>query len=136
MSLIEKYSHEGAGYNPFLIREGWQVAQLNYVAGQGFDDIQLIEVHNNTDEVFILFVGTAILIAAEKQDYNISYEMILMEPGVVYNIPKGVWHNISMSRDAQVMIIENDNTHLCDFEYHYLNDAQKADLYQQIAALV
>ncbi len=29
--MIEVYYHEKEGYNhPFFIREGWQVAQLNY----------------------------------------------------------------------------------------------------------
>ena len=28
--LIEEYTHTGIGYNPFLIRNNWQVAQLNH----------------------------------------------------------------------------------------------------------
>lgn len=28
--MIEVYYHEKEGYNPFFIREGWQIAQLNY----------------------------------------------------------------------------------------------------------
>ena len=38
--MIESYFHKGEGYNPFLIREGWQVAQLNHVSGHGLDDIE------------------------------------------------------------------------------------------------
>ena len=53
--MIESYFHKGEGYNPFLIREGWQVAQLNHVSGHGLDDIERIEVHKSTEEVFILF---------------------------------------------------------------------------------
>ena len=55
--MIETYFHSGEGYNPFLVREGWQVAQLNYLPGHGFDEIEQIEVHRETDEVFILFKG-------------------------------------------------------------------------------
>ena len=47
--MIETYFHSGEGYNPFLVREGWQVAQLNYLPGHGFDEIEQIEVHRETD---------------------------------------------------------------------------------------
>jgi len=133
MKLIEKYQHEGEGYNPFLIRDGWQVAQLNYMPEQGVDDIQKIDVHPGTDEVFILIAGKAVLIAAEKDGDDISYEMIVMKPGIVYNIPRGVWHNIALHKDAQVIIVENKDTHLNDFELYFLNDLQKEELNRQIA---
>ena len=45
-----------------------------------------------------------------------------MKEGIVYNIPKGVWHNIALSTDAEVFIVENSNTHLSDFEYYYLSE--------------
>lgn len=133
VKLIETYSHKGEGYNPFLIRKGWQVAQLNYIPEQGINSILKIDVHPNTDEAFILLAGTAVLIAAARLINNISYEMTNMEQGVVYNIPRGTWHNIAMKEDAQVIIIENDNTHQNDFGYYYLEESQKKALYQQIA---
>lgn len=136
MKLIEHYEHKEAGYNPFLIREGWQVAQLKYVEGQGMEDIQKIDLHSLTDEVFVLIEGTAVLIAAEKKESEITYEMISMIKGIVYNIPRGVWHNIAMSRDARIIIIEKDNTHLGDCDYYYLDKTQKEELYQQVAAVL
>ena len=130
--LIEEYTHTGIGYNPFLIRNNWQVAKLNFVAGQGFEDIEKIDVHLNTDEVFILLKGQAVLIAAEKNEDQVSFQMVNMQEGVTYNIPKMVWHNIAMSEDAQVVIIEDANTHLGDFEYYYLNPEQKEKMYCEI----
>ena len=132
--LIEEYTHTGIGYNPFLIRNNWQVAKLNFVAGQGFEDIEKIDVHLNTDEVFILLKGQAVLIAAEKNEDQVSFQMVNMQEGVTYNIPKMVWHNIAMSEDAQIVIIEDANTHLGDFEYYYLNPEQKEKMYGEIKA--
>lgn len=66
--MIETYYHDKEGYNPFLIREGWQVAQLNHVTKHGLADIDQIEVHRAADEVFILFKGVAVLIAAVPDD--------------------------------------------------------------------
>ena len=131
--LIEEYIHSGNGYNPFLIRNNWQVAQLNHVAGQGFEDIEKIDVHLKTDEVFILLNGQVVLIAAEKNEDQLLFQMVKMKEGVTYNIPKMMWHNIAMSEDAQVIIIEDANTHLGDFEYYYLNAEQKEMLNRQIS---
>ena len=134
--LIEEYTHTGIGYNPFLIRNNWQVAQLNYIQVQGINDIQKIDVHFETDEVFILIDGKAMLIAAEKEGDQVSFEIILMEQGVVYNIPKNVWHNIAMFEDARIIIVEKDNTHLGDYDYYYLQEEQKEKLNQQIASVL
>jgi len=134
--MIEKYDIKGDGYNPFLIREGWQVAQLNYVEKHGLDDIDNIEVHKKTDEVFILFKGTGVLIAVEKKDNKINTQVINMKFGVTYNIPAGTWHNIAMDKDASMFIIEKDNTHLYDCQYIDLSDSEKQDIYKQIKDIV
>ncbi len=136
MNQIESYKHTGEGFNPFLIRDGWQVAQLNYVSGQGLDDIRKIDVHPGTDEVFILMAGKAVLITADRQEHTVRYEMVVMKPGVIYNIPKGVWHNIAMYEDAQVILVENANTHQADCVYYYLDEMQQKDLYRQIAKAI
>ena len=134
--LIEEYIHTGAGYNPFLIRNNWQVAQLNHITGQGFEDIEKIDVHLNTDEVFILLKGQVVLITAEKDEDRLSFKMVKMKEGVTYNIPKMTWHNIAMSDAAQVIIIEDANTHLGDFEYYYLNEGQKEEMYAGIKTCI
>lgn len=113
--MIERYYHEQQGYNPFLISDGWQVAQLNYMPGHGLDDMDDVEQHRQTDEVFILFCGTAVLVAAEVGEAGIvRFECEYMIPGMTYNIPAGTWHNIGMSPDAQMIIVERSSTHLND----------------------
>ena len=130
--MIELYAHDGAGYNPYMIRENWQVAQLNYIVKQGFDDIEKIDIHFETDEVFILLEGEVILITAEKEGDELTFRMKKMEKNMVYNIPKMTWHNIAMSEDAQVVIVENAGTHIQDFDFYYLNAEQKKTMYAEI----
>ena len=48
--MIETYQIKENGYHPFLIREGWQVAQLNYMPEQHIDNITRLDVHHLTDE--------------------------------------------------------------------------------------
>jgi hypothetical protein len=132
-SLIETYSHNGDGYNPFFIREGWQVAQLNYLEEQDPEKITKIDKHLLTDEVFILLKGNAVLIAAAiEENDSLTFECIKMIPGITYNIPVKTWHNIAMDRDASIIIVEKNNTHLSDFVYRNLNNNERAQLKQMI----
>lgn len=128
MNLIEKYFHSEIGYNPFLIREGFQVAQLNYLPNYGFNDMDRVEAHRLTDEAFILFQGVGILIAAAFEGEDVIFDLINMKKGVTYNIPAGVWHNIAMSEEAQMIIVEKDHTHLNDCYHQSLTINQREQL--------
>jgi mannose-6-phosphate isomerase-like protein (cupin superfamily) len=98
--------------------------------------IDKLEVHNKTDEVFILLKGTAILIAGETGAEPLAYELVNMEQGQIYNIPKGCWHNIAMDEEAGLIIVENDNTHKNDVSYLSLNAAQQRELAHRIKELI
>ena len=128
MNLIETYRYDGNGYNPFLIREGWQVAQLNHMPEQDLSNITKMDRHLLTDEVFVLLKGTAILIAATENNNEFQFECIKMKAGITYNIPVRLWHNIAMNKGSEVIIFEKDKTHLGDFEYHELSNTQKLEL--------
>lgn len=132
MKLIESYVHINEGYNPFLVREQWQVAVLNYAPNEALEAIDKLDVHYLTDEVFVLLEGETVLIAASIDGEEISYEAIKMKPSVVYNIPRNVWHKIAMKPGSKVLIVENQNTHISDFEFFPLNDNQKEDLYEAV----
>ncbi|HIW65480.1 MAG TPA: hypothetical protein H9879_04505 [Candidatus Alistipes intestinipullorum] len=134
--MIEKYWHDAEGYNPFLIRDGWQVAQLNYVPTHGLDDMVDVEVHRQTDEVFILFSGTAVLVAASVEGEEIDFECVRMTPGVTYNIPAGVWHNIGMSQDARMIIVERSGTHLEDCQHRPFCGSEAELLREAVAAVL
>jgi len=132
MKIIKEYKHTGTGYNPYLITGQWQVAKLNWLDGHSLDQMDNMEVHRKTDEVFILLCGTAVLIASSQSDGKGLFEVIKMELGIIYNIPEGVWHNIAMEPDAQIIIVENSNTHLNDVEYTSLDNDIYCGLKQQI----
>ena len=132
MSLIETYSTTKEGYHPFLIRESWQVAQLNYIEDQHIKNIDKIEVHHNTDEVFVLLKGKSILITVDLINEEPMFKADVMKPYFTYNIPQNVWHNIAMEKGSEVLIIEKSNTHLNDVEYLNLTDKQISKLKEVI----
>ena len=134
MGLIEEYMHSKEGYKPYLVGPKWQVAQLNYEPNLAPNAIQKVDVHYQTDETFLLMAGKAVLIAAEFKQNKVHFEVINMKPKVLYNIPKGCWHNIAMSNDAEVLITEDANTHLGDYEFHYFNEEERLELKDLIEA--
>lgn len=134
--LIETYFHPGSGYNPFFIKEHWQVAQLNFMDEQGLYAIQKMDMHLQTDEVFILTKGTAVLIAGELLQNKFAFELIKMKAGTTYNIRANLWHNIAMDTDAQVIIVEKSNTHLGDFIFRSLSIEEQENLNNAISLLL
>ncbi len=132
MKLIEEYSHSGEGYNPFLITEGWQVAILNYSRSEDIDEITNLDVHYETDEAFLLIQGDIVLISASIDADKVTYENVKLKPGIVYNIPKNVWHKVAMKPGSSVLIVEKDKTHLGDFEFHNLNSIQIEELRKDV----
>ena len=134
--LIESYEVSEDGFHPFLIRDGWQVAQLNYMEDQDIKNISKIDIHYQTDEVFVLLEGKAVLIAVAF-DHDIPiFEVELMKQNTTYNIPKNMWHNIAMQEGSQVLIVEKSNTHLSDFGYFNLDSKQKKALQDQVEQLL
>ncbi len=134
--LIETYFHHGSGYNPFFIKEHWQVAQLNFMDEQGLYAIQKMDMHVQTDEVFILTKGTAVLIAGELLQNKFAFQLIKMKAGTTYNIRANLWHNIAMDTDAQVIIVEKSNTHLGDFIFRSLSIEEQENLNNAISLLL
>ena len=128
MKLIEQYQISDKGYHPFLIRDGWQVAQLNYMPEQEIGNIVKLDIHHLTDEVFILLNGKAVLIGAEINGNDVNFEVELMKPNITYNIPVGTWHNIAMSKDCEIIIVEKSDTHIADFEFFPLSDEKKNEM--------
>jgi hypothetical protein len=127
--MIEIYEHKGEGYEPFLIRDGWQVAQLNHIGAQDLEGIVKVDKHLKTDEAFILLAGTAVLIVATVNEKDtVDFTCLKMRRGVTYNIPVDTWHNIALDRDASVIIVERDGTHLGDFVYRALTAVEQGRL--------
>ena len=115
-NLIEISSHEDAGYKKILSFESWRVSLMNYADHLQEGKLKRIERHMLTDEVFVLLEGNATLyIDKEMKKYP-------MEKGKIYNVKAAAWHAISFSKDAKVLIVENENTSLDNTEYIYFEE--------------
>jgi hypothetical protein len=114
---LEIHEWSDVGYQPLVFSHDWQVALLNWEPIFDLEKIGEVERHNQTDEVFVLTRSRAILFTVDEQGMQIEE----MKPGVIYNVCKGVWHNLTSTRDASWIIVENRDTHLHDCEFRKLS---------------
>ena len=124
MAPIEIYDYTGPGYAPLLLRESWQVALLNWEPLFDLDQAGEIERHNHSDEVFVLWRGRALIFTTDGERLH----AVEMQPGVVYNVIAGAWHNLLASKDASWIIVENRDTHLGDTELRQMTPAEWSQL--------
>ena len=107
---VEKNDKEG--YWRAVEFESWTAAFITYCRDFDIDKLERIERHGGTDEVFGLLEGCAyLIIAGDGENPAEKPEIITMEKGVMYNVKKDVWHQIVVSRDASVFIVENSENH-------------------------
>ena len=83
----------------------WTVGILAY--SDEHSKFSSLERHNCTDETFALIHGRATLYVADKSINVTAHDL---EKGVVYNVKKGEWHHIVVSRDAIVMVVKSSDT--------------------------
>lgn len=122
--LLEIHQYDGVGYQPLVFSDGWQAALLNWEPLFDLAHAGEIERHNQTDEVFVLWRGRALIFVSDGERLQAEE----MKTGAIYNVPRGVWHNLLASRDASWIIVENRGTHLEDTELRQMSGAEWAQL--------
>ncbi len=102
---MEKYTYDGTDFRAVFTADKWKIGLLKY--SDRFSSFKVLERHLNTDEVFVLLEGSAMLYIKNEDGI---IEKTDMEKCVVYNVPKNEWHHIVVSLDATVMVVENSDT--------------------------
>ena len=131
--LIETYFHLGPGYEPFVVCEDRKAAQLNFLPELRAAHVPHVERH--MDEVFILCQSGDILVAAESSAAGLRFKAVAMKLGLTYNIQAGVWHNIGVTLDDLIIIVERDNTHRTDVKHCHFTQRDKFAWDRTIACL-
>lgn len=111
MKFYETYDYQGIGYQKLFHHQNWRVAILNYIDELDMDKLAYVEAHSLTDEVFVLLEGECHLFFVEVNDGKPGVvECLPMKKNVVYKIPMGIYHTHTLSKDAHLLIIEEENT--------------------------
>src|SRR5512141_805712 len=123
--LLEVREHDGEGYRALIDSGGWRVAILRFEEGLLPGQQASMERHLATDEVFVLTRGRGVLILGGNEQAVDDFKMQVMEIGKVYNIRRNAWHTVSLSRDASVLIVENQDTNRHNSQYAQRTPAQR-----------
>jgi hypothetical protein len=108
--LVEVGSYFAEGFRPVLEFHGWRVAVLHYIDGTQPKAFRRVERHRETNEVFILTAGQADLMVCDGHAQPGEAFVTAMEHNVAYNIGQSVWHDVVLSPDAHIILIERANT--------------------------
>jgi hypothetical protein len=127
---LEIHEYNGAGYQPLVFSHDWQAAILNWEPIFDLANVREVERHNQTDEVFVLTRGKAVLFTIDQQDMRVE----VMKIGAIYNVLKGAWHNLLSTQEASWIIVENRDTHLHDCEFRPLSDVELVHLKASLPA--
>lgn len=127
-SLLEIQQYGGDGYKPIIDYGAWRVAILRYHPELEPHAISAMQRHDETDEVFVLLSGHCILFIGEGADRIEAVHAADMQPLKAYNIRKGAWHTHTLSHDATVLIVENQDTRDANSPTRALSDSQRSQI--------
>ncbi len=127
-ALIEIREFHGKGYQPLIDFGEWRVAQLRYLDEIQPDRIDSMERHSETDEVFVLLRGRGVLIVGGRASRVGVIHPQVLQPEKIYNVKRGVWHTILLSREACVLLVENRDTGRHNSEYCSLSPGQRRQI--------
>lgn len=108
MKKIQIMHSDKSGFDVLHCFGSWQVGMIKYAEGLEKASLGRLEKHESTDELFVLLKGEASLFVGEELNET------LMKQGFVYNIPKGLWHTVTLSKEAIVIVFENAHTETTD----------------------
>jgi len=109
-ALLEVRSYKGDGYRPIIDYGAWRLAILRYHPELESTAISTMQRHDETDEVFVLLAGRCILFLGEGDTQVETIHSVDMQPMQIYNVKKATWHTHTLSHDATVLIVENQDT--------------------------
>ncbi len=99
------FEFTGTDFQRLTSFDGWAIGFVRY--GERFSKLGELERHMETDEAFVLLEGSGTLY---EQDEDGNLNEFPMEKCRVYMVTKGVWHHVTVSHDATIMVVENSNT--------------------------
>lgn len=120
--MLDVQAWHEAGYKSLVFSGEWRAAVLNDVQRFYRENINELQKHNTSDELFILLKGCCYLLIGEK-DANGSLKLteVLLKPEVFYTIKKGVWHSHILEKGTSVAVIEDKNVGPDNTEYMPIN---------------
>lgn len=128
MKKIDCFQYAGDGMLRIYDNKDWMVGIKNYKKGNDIRYINCLELHKETEELFVLIEGSCTLVYANEEESKLIFSAIVMAPDTVYSIPRGLLHNTITKEDSKLIIIENSNTSMENSEIQTLTSQDLEEL--------
>ncbi len=125
---IGEFSFDGQGMQRVYENEKWTVGLKNWKPANDITGIDMLERHNETDELFVLLSGKCTLVFGQESNGIMEFSKVEMEPNKVYNIPKSMWHNTITVQDTKMVLIEDSNTGEANSDFYTLSEQELVQL--------
>ncbi len=132
MQKILEYAFEGEGLTRVFENEKWMVGIKNWKPMNDLSNINNLERHNETDELFILLQGQCTLLYANETENGLKIEAVPMEPLKVYNIPRSLWHNTVTEHHTKLILVEDSSTGSANSDNLDLTEEQIAEVHRLV----
>ena len=93
------------GFEPIFHTPNFKCAFITLSPQYAFGEIKEMKRHNDSDEVFVLLSGSAVLLTREEG--STEYTKTPLEYQTAYNVQQGTWHYLAVSEDALVFVAES-----------------------------
>jgi ureidoglycolate hydrolase len=126
---IEKSAYAGEGLVRVYENKKWMVGIKNWKPANDIANIDCLERHNETDELFVLLSGACTLLYAnEGEGGRLEISAERMEPHSLYKIPQGLWHNTVTMKETKLLLVEDSATGSHNSNVLMLDAAQLAEV--------
>jgi hypothetical protein len=128
MNSILNYEFTGEGMTRVYENAKWTVGIKNYKPANDIANLNCIERHNKTDELFVLLQGSCTLVYALEEGGKLKFDSLKMETNRVYSIPQSLWHNTITEKDTKMILIEDSSTSMDNSDVLDLKEEEIKDL--------
>ena len=125
---IDSFEFTGEGMSRVYENSKWTVGIKNYKPANDIANINCIERHNQTDELFVLLSGSCVLVYATQENGKFIFNALKMEQSKVYSIPQSLWHNTITQSDTKMILIEDSSTGMSNSDVMNLTNDLVEDL--------
>jgi ureidoglycolate hydrolase len=122
---LEIHDAGGSGYRPLIDFGAWRVAVLRLRDDLRAERIDRVERHVETDEVFVLLSGRAVLLLGGVGPQPNVLEAHVLHGGKFYNVRQNAWHTCLLDSQAAVLLVENRDTGPSNTEFAILTEDQR-----------
>ena len=105
MGIYKRISTK-SGFDAVIAERGFKCAYITHAAAYSFGAVTEMKRHNETEEVFVLLTGEAVMLTLED---GVFTETPLVR-GEALVVAKGTYHYLGVTADASVFVVERDDT--------------------------